>query len=385
MNTDAIKPNNLPTKIIYCQRSGLPLASVTALCSQGWPFLNNVTGTMLHPIYNMELTALIVRLRDKASVAHDAAWFVESHIMDDIRVCMSAIMYSLDAMWLPPAADSFHKIEPSLPATSVAVGSAKRLLDLASWYHYATSKRLSFPLYRATSKNKNLDWSNFKDWLDTAWDIRKEWEEGRSEAERQELLRKRNEALLTVKAEDVYKRVDFNKVWNWIDVQLAANKEYPVGRRETFKSIFMKADTNPEDWTVDDVEDLQFAITECCDIGNEITYFINRRLNNIKAGISAFYSSFTLITHVASDNANPEMSEHEQAKTQQFFSEFDRRVESLESLPPAPKREQFASMAHFLKAQAQHNILARRFEMAKTRTAASTVPTNPANPANTNL
>lgn len=354
----------LPEKTIYCARSGLPLAKVTALCSQGWPFLNTMSGQMIHPLYDLELGVLIHRLKDRESKAQEVGWMLEDSHIKDIAVCMSAIMYRLDAMWMPPSSDSFHKIEPSLPGTSVVVGSAKRLADLASWYHFATSKRMSFPIYRTSKKNSNLGWENFKDWLDTAWLIRDEWEKGRSESERLSLLKKREEALQTVKGEDIYKRIDFQKVWNWIEIQLAAAPQYPAGRRETFKSLFMRGDLSPEDWTTDDVEDLQFAITECCDIGNEITFFINKRLNGIKAGISDFYGSFTLITRVAG-SVNPEETPEEREKTAQFFSDYDSRAANLEELPPEPKRESFASMAKFIQAQAQWRILSRRYEVLR--------------------
>lgn len=355
----------LPEKVIYCTRSGLPLAKVTALCSQGWPFLNNVSGQMIHPVYELELSVLIGRLKERSTKAQEAGWMIDDGYMNDIAVCMSAIMYKLDAMWMPPSTDSYHKIEPSLPLPPIVVGSAQRLVNLASWYHFATSKRMSFPIYRPSKKNENSGWQNFKDWLDTAWEIRDEWEKGRSESERQVLLKKREEALLTVKGEDVYKRIDFQKVWNWIEIQLAADSRYPVGRRATFKELFMKGDMAPEDWTTDDVEDLQFAITECCDIGNEITFFINKRLNGIKAGISAFYGSFTLITRVSGEAGTEGETEEEKQKTAQFFSDFDSRAANLEELPPAPKRESFASMAKFLQAQAQWRILSQRYEVLK--------------------
>lgn len=354
----------LPEKVIYCARSGLPLAKVTALCSQGWPFLNNVSGQMIHPVYELELAVLIARLKERSTKAQEAGWMIDDGYMNDIAVCMSAIMYKLDAMWMPPSAESFHKIEPTLPLPPVVVGSAQRLASLAGWYHFATSKRLSFPIYRPSKKNGNSGWQNFKDWLDTAWEIRDEWEKGRSESERVALLKKREEALLTVRGEDVYKRIDFLKVWNWIEIQLAADPRYPVGRRATFKELFMKGDMSPEDWTTDDVEDFQFALTECCDIGNEIMFFINKRLNGIKANISDFFGSFTLITRVSGD-ANGEETAEEKAKTAQFFSDYDSRAANLEELPPEPKRESFANLAKYMQAQAQWRILKRRFDSLK--------------------
>jgi len=307
----------------------------------------------------MPLSKLIVKLKDHLQLAEQSEWLVKDSELLEVKLCMSAIMHSIDAIWQAPAASKQHV--PSLPSTTVAIGSAARLLNLASWYHYLTSKRLSFPLYRVSVHNNNSEWQNFSSWLDDANSIRDEWEQGRGELETQEELRRRNAALLTVKAENIYKRIDFTKVWNWIDIQIAT--EYVAGRRETFKQLFMKGDVAPEDWVADDVDDLVEAVLTCCDTGNEITHFIHTRLNHIRAIIADFYGSFTLLNTVAKTDAHPDTVQTK--KEQEFFDEIDKKVDSLEALPPAPKRESFASMAHFLKAQAQYNLLVRRWNIRK--------------------
>lgn len=351
-----------PSKIIFCARSGLPLCKVEALCSQGWPFLSSLQNEMIHPLYGMPLDSLLVRLRNGLSAAEEIAWQCYEHEERELQITVSAVMYSLGAMWLPPQG-SVHRIEPSLPAWPVVAGSGKRLLNLASWYHHATSKRMEFPMYRITKTAGNTKWENFSGWLDDAFAIKQEWEKGRASHELNAIAaQKRELASDTVRAEHLYGRVDFRKVWNWIDLQLAQSKDYPAGRRETFKNLFLTGDLRPEEWTTDDVEDLQFAVTECCDIGNEITFFINTRLNGIKAGIVDFFSSFTIISSVGG-SVSLDMSPEEAAKTQEFFGDFDSRAASLAELPPPPKKESFATLALFLKAQAQWNILKRRFDL----------------------
>jgi hypothetical protein len=350
----------LPTKIIYCYRSGVPLANVQALCSQGWPLLNSFQATLIHPIYQMGIAKLIVKLNDHLNIAEKLEWMIKDNDIRDIQLCMSAIMYDLGAMWIAQAESKQHV--PSLPHWPVAVGSARRLMRLAEWYNFATSKRLEFPQYRVSVYNKNTNWENFSSWLEDAETIRDEWENKSRSMARTAELRKRDAALASVKTESIYKRLDFNKIWNWIDIQLAT--EYSQGRRETFKELFMKGDLSPEDWLADDVDDLVEAILKCCDIGNEITHFINTRLNHIRALIADFYSSFTLLNSVSSESStHPDSVQTKQE--QEFFAEFDNKLDNITELPPAPKRDSFASVALFLKAQAQHNILKRRFDARK--------------------
>jgi hypothetical protein len=356
---------SLPTKTINCYRSGVPIAQVTALCSQGWPMLNEFQQVMIHPIYGMNLAKLILKAKEHYTKGEDNAWLGVNHHANELRLCMSAIMYALDCIWQAPQ-DSKHHL-PSLPSFAVAVGSCTRLLNLAAWYHFGTSKRLLFPQYRVSLFNENPNWENFSGWLDTADTIREEWEAGRAENVRQDEVRKRNEALLTVRADSVYKRIDLNKVWAWIEIQMAGNKSYPAGRRETFKNLFMKGDTNPEDWSSDDIDDLVEAILVTCDVGNEIMHFVQTRLRHIREIVVDFYSSFTIIGRVTAEGntAHPDLSPLEQAKQEQLFGEYDRKVASLSELPPPPNRADYASLALFLRAQAQHNILVRRFNLQK--------------------
>lgn len=351
----------LPTKLIACYRSGVPLASVTAVCSQGWPLLTSFQAALLHPIYQMPLSKLVLKLRDHLDVAENTEWSMTDHELSEIKLCMSAIMYDLNAIW-QASQDSKQHIA-SLPATPVAVGSAARLLALASWYHFITSKRLSFPQYRVSKHNNNLEWENFSTWLDDAFEIKTEWESVKNRHEQAEEFRRREAAVQTIKAESIYKRIDFNKVWNWIDIQLADSPAYPLGRRTTFKELFMRGDLAPEDWCADDVDDLVEAILSCCDCGNEITHFINTRLSHIRQIINDFYGSFTLLTAVASDSKLAHPDAQHTAQEAAFFSEIDSKLDSLTALPPAPKRESFASTALFLKAQAQHRLLTRRHSL----------------------
>jgi hypothetical protein len=360
---------SLPVSIINCPRSGLPLAKVEALCSHGWPLLSTLsstTGGILHPIYGFPLERLIGKLRAELQQAEQISWCCMDSEMREIQLSISATMYALDCMWLPhPDAISQRKqLEASLPKWEVCVGSGTRFLALASWFHYATSKRLSFPLYRVSKLNNNLGWENFSAWLDDAFEVKERWEKGRESLKDAEELKLRTEALLTVKAENIYKRIDFMKVWAWIDAQMKASEKYPAGRRETFKTIFLSGDMHPEDWTLDDIEDVQMAVLETCDIGNEIMHFIQKRLKHIRAMIQEFYSSFTILSSNSIGLlANPgEATEEEKKATDAFMSKFDSKLDILSELPPEPKRESFASMGLFIKAQAEWRILKRRFD-----------------------
>ena len=172
---------NQITHTINCYRSGVPLLSATTLCSNGWPLLSSeyLTG-ICHPIYNFPLSKLLITL-DKQIDDLDAWDYsppVDSNLLTETGLTMSAIMYSLECMYEPP-----YGVTPSLPSKAVITGTAKRLLSLASWYHVATSKRMGLPLYSVSKLNNNLQWENYRVWVDDAFTIKAEWSKGRASIE----------------------------------------------------------------------------------------------------------------------------------------------------------------------------------------------------------
>jgi len=333
------------SKIIYCTRSNVPLVHVSIICkSAGWPFLQSLDTQLIHPIYTLSLSALLVRLNHHFKTD---LFLSDPEAQEDVKLCMSAILYELDTL------QSYNI--PSLPSTPVARASGHRLLNIASWYHYETSQRIVFPKYAVSRINNNLNWQNFSSWLDAVDAIKLNWETGKSLHQIENETRLRTVALQTVKAEAIYKRLDFNKIWSWIDIQLQS--AYNEGRRTTFKSIFMEGDVNPELWNADDVDDLSEAILLHCDIGNEITFFIRTRLAKIRKIINDFYGSFTIVSSkddLASEAAGEAAAG---AAEKQLLASFDNM-----ELGPQPLQKDFKTLGLFLKAQAQHNLILRRRE-----------------------
>jgi hypothetical protein len=373
----------IPKKVIYCRLSGLPLAEVTALCSQGWPLLSSFSRILVHPIYSTPLDKLLVRLSSQLLALESREYKAESDTeKQELCLTESAIMHSLDAMWKPPhwehweALERFDKYQPTLPSFPIAVGCGARLLHLASWYHHLSSKRLPLPTFHPASATRNEHWENFSAYLDAAFSVKEEWDKGRDRLVTEEQQKRTADASKEIKSVNIYKRIDFNKVWNWIDAQITQSPKYPAGRRETLKTLFMRGDLDPENWVSDDIDDLAEAVFDLCDQGNEITHFIRQRLNHIRSSINSFYGSFTLLSPASLNSSKSGANEvganalPADAPTQQeteFFESFDSRLANMTELPAAPKRQDFTSLGLFLKAQAQHNILTRRWALLQSK------------------
>lgn len=368
--------------VLYCSRSGLPLADVTVLCSMGQPMVGNLLATQLiHPIYDLPLDPLLVRARKLIVDAEAAEWLLPADNLRELSLCMSAILYSLDVMWLP-AEGSQRKVYPSLPALNVTVGTAARLIKLAHWYHHATSKRMTFPQYHVSKQAGNTEWQNFSGWVDAAYEIKASWSDRKEQLEAEELKRSYDDALKTVRAESIYSKLDMRKVWNWIDIQLAISKKYPLGRRTTFKTLFMDGNLEPSEWLLEDLEDLQLAIMECCDVGNDVMFFVNKRVANIRAVLLDFYGGFTLLTRNVPTDADGQPARNPldalaTPQEQAMMQAFDDLAAGITELPPEPQRASYPTLGTFLKARAEWTILSKRFN------AQPVAPVNAVNAVNT--
>lgn len=337
------------TKEIRCKNSNLLLGYLRVAIVEGhMTYLqSHAESIFLHPFYGLNSTVLIKKLEDSLHHHQELGWLPGEKEKDRLRLLCSALMHNLGCI---------KQSEPSLPRHEIAVASAGRLLGLAKWYFFVSSQRLEFPLYSVSTRNANLEWDNFKYWLDTAYEVRRNWSTVSRQRKQEDTKKAQEEALKQLRGE-VYRAVDKRKVWNWIFLQI---KDYePAGRIETFKELFIEGDLNASNWIKDDVEDLQFVIANRCDLGNEIIFYIRKRLEGIKALIQDFYSGFTLLTKVQQDKfGNDGQTVQEKA----LLDSYDEKAEQLEVLPPAPERKDYATNGLWYKATGEWNILSKRWK-----------------------
>lgn len=346
-------PNSL-TKTIYCHYSGVPLGQLTIMIAEGHLayMQSHSEAIYLHPFYHLSPAVLLRKLEDSLLHAKSVEWKLEEQQQTRLTLLVSALMHSMHVL---------KQDTSSLPSLPIAAASASRLFELAKWFHFSATKRIELPIYSVCKNNENLDWNNFKYWLDTAFEARDSLTTQARQLQIEATKRAQEESLKELKFE-VYRRVDMQKVWNWIELQLADS--YSQGRLITFKQLFLNGDLAIEDWVMDDVDDLREAIFTCCDMGNGIMHFVQKRLNSIGSLIRDFYGSFTLLSQVKDESEDEVSQTLEEAE---FIGGFDARVQNLETLPEPPDRKHFATLGLYLKAQAQYNILARRFSLMKAR------------------
>lgn len=337
------------TKTIFCQNSGVVLANLEVKIFEGQlSYLEAHSEALyLHPFYRVSTIVLIKKLEDCLHQFQEQGWTGSHAEQLRLRLLTSATMFHLD---------SVKQDRATLPSFAVAAASSGRLLGIAKWFFYVSSQRLALPLYSISKLNDNLEWENFKHWLDSAYEVRNSWSSKSRVLKRDAEQKAMSESLKEIKSEH-YRRIDTRKVWNWIELQLEDHT--PAGRIETFKSLFLNGDLEAHEWIMDDVDDIREAVLLYCDKGNEIMFFIQKRLDGIAALVRDFYSGFTLIS---GKKGSTGVDEDQTPQEAMFIGEYDAKAEQLLEMPPPPKRESFESTGLFLKAQAQWNILSKRFK-----------------------
>lgn len=351
--------SSLVSRSLICRRSGLPLAEFQILIQEGYsPLLQEIELLpVLHPFYSIPAVPLLNKLRNTYAQIQDQGFEFAPHLEDKLALLISCLMHSLQLI---------KQEQASLPSNQIALSSAPRLIAFASWYLYVPSRRIPLPWYHISKQNQNLEWDNFRFWLDEAFNKRTEWETKRREREREEELRQTEVALDEIRHREILKKLDLRKIWRWITLQ--CDGKVPAGRLETWKELFLTGDVNCHEWLSEDVQDLQVAILDHCDPGNEIMYFIRERLSAINSLIRDFYGGYVLLGHESQEEFG-ESNGAPTSKELDFLRGFDEKVEILTELPSEPRRVDFATQVLFLKAQANWNILRRRWELHQKRNA----------------
>lgn len=338
------------TKTIYCQNSGVVLANLEVKIFEGQlAYLEAHSDALyLHPFYRLSSIVLIKKLEDCLHQFQEQGWLGSHAEQLRLRLLTSATMFHLD---------SIKQVGTTLPSFAVAAASSGRLLGITKWFFYVSSQRLQLPLYSVSKLNDNLEWQNFKHWIDSAYEVRNIWASKSRELKREAEQHAMSESLKEIKSEH-YRRIDTRKVWNWIALQL--EDQIPPNRLHVYCDLFLNGDLEAHEWTMDDVDEVREAVVQHCDQGNEIMFFIRKRLDGIAALVRDFYSSFTIVRQLSSGNFGAEgVQTPEEIK---FYEDYDSRAAALEVMPPAPKKEDFATLGLFLKNQAQWNILSKRFK-----------------------
>jgi len=346
-----------PTIIIQpvqCALSGVVLGKLEVTMVEGsLPFLQDFgAAKFTHPFFAQSDYNLLKKYKESLDWFNAMEWYDRPDQVNRLQILMSVVMHRMEGI---------KQEYPSVPPWPIVAGSASRLFVAAQWYLIQSSKRSNLPIFSTSRANNNLKWENFRYWLDEVFEVRKQWQSKVHQLEHEAEIVRREDALKTVRHGGM-KRVDNRKVWNWIAIQLCDHVK--IRKLDQYKELFMSGDIDVELWLPEDVDDLVEVIATHCDLGNDIMSYINQRLKAISEHLRSFTSSFTVI---GSASTSLDATAREVEAEKQLFAEYDSAVQSLSELPPEPVQADFATLALFIRAQAQWRILKSRFNSLNKR------------------
>lgn len=327
---------------IYCHRSGTPMISAQLLTTRAWPMVQSMI--LLHPIYDTSSTTLLNRLDQ---IVRTGEWYNEA--IQEAKLLMSAIMWKME---------SIIQRQPSLPADNVTVGCAEHLLNIFTFV-ISRSKPIVLPTYVVTKDNSN--WHNFPTYLAAIDQLIEDYNSKirlTTTAEDQILEDATDEAERAVELNRIYKKLDLKKVWSWIALQL--DGQMLTQNLDSYRELFLNGTNNPTNYVVDDIDDLVTDILKYCDSGNEITFFIHKRLNTLREIVVDFYSGFTIISSSSKEsNVSYDSSLLETPEETLLYQKLDNKLLELGTLTE-PVRSNFANNILYMRAMAEYRLLSKR-------------------------
>lgn len=361
---------SLTKRDIQCRISGVVLGTLDLYLTEGMmAYLTAVDETLFrHPFYGLSWPVLSKKLDEAIQLTEEAKHCELSDWQQKrLQLLVSAMAHSLGTV---------KQDAPCLPPFAVAAGSARRLQVIAKWWNEKTTKRTYLPTLHISRLNGNEGWDNFKYWLDACFDLRNEWATKVRKMEHDAQMREASEDVEEIRQELV-KRIDVTRVWNWIDLQLSEAKDISLNERNRWKRLFLRGDLEPELWHLDDLEDLILAMAEHCDTEHDIMFYIRKRTSGIKALMQDFYNSFNLLSSPSGALPTNDMRTE---KETEFLADFDKQAAALEELPAKPDPSQFTSKGLYLQAEARWNILRNRWEQLTGKKYVRVQPPKPASP-----
>lgn len=259
---------------IFCQRSGLQIGTLELVATAGTlPYLTQwKEGVSHHPVFAMEHQKLLEFARAEwQRLAQRAA---DSEITEPesniLRVCYLAMLHSLD---------SVVQEQPCLPPLSVVQGTIEGLFNLSAWKFFLESKRFRFPTLKISKGNKNLDFSNISDYLDTCFQIKEDYETKVVEAVEKAKIEAAEKALASLRSEWVTP-TSKKMLFQWVRAHLP--EKYHADGQGWLGTLFLGNEKAIVEFEKEDVALFEEILYASCPVGNSIFKAVRERVDQVK-------------------------------------------------------------------------------------------------------
>lgn len=271
---------------LYCQRSGLPIATVEFLTTANTlPYISFWNDSVVyHPVFSMQPNKLLdfsraewQRLAGRA--ADQEISEAESNIL---RVSFLAMLHSLE---------SVKQESPALPPLQVVQDNIEQLFNLAAWKFFLESKRFKFPTFSLSKLNSNLDFSTVRAYIETCLDAKKDYESRVSEAVEKEKIAAAEKALAALRSEWVTP-VSKRLLWQWVKSHLP--EKYQPDGEGWLATIFLGSDRAILDFEAEDIALAVEIIYSSCPVGSSVFKAVKERLAAVEEVWKQHYEAWEI-------------------------------------------------------------------------------------------
>jgi hypothetical protein len=225
----------------------------------------------LHPVFSMEYSKLLEFTRSEWNRLFSRAVNDELTQAEQDILCVSylALLHKLDCI---------RQDVPALPPLHVVQNTIERLFHLAYWKFHLQSQRFKFPVLHISKYNENAGFTEIGHYLDTCFDIKKEYETKVNEISEKAKIRVAEEAIKKLAGEWVTP-VSKKLLWRWVRAHLP--DKYQADAEGWMGTIFLGSDNTVLDFDEDEIKLAEEIIVSSCPAGTGVMFAVRTRLDHI--------------------------------------------------------------------------------------------------------
>ncbi len=281
-------PSTKPSISLVCARSGLRLgdfqpADYSSLGTS--PFVAQWKKTsFLHPVFNLSFSDVC-----RKAVA---CWMLEKqgdkrYTMQYKQLLMLALLHSSGCI---------KQDIPALPTPKAVELHFAKLIDIMSWKLDVDSERLQLPRfhvwYGARGENGSDPFVTLDAWVAACETVREEYETVTRTKKAAAKEKARALALRSIRA-SLYTDISLRRLWNWLEAQVDSME---MSNNAELESLFFCADSNISAWELEDIQALEDLFIANCELGNSISYEVQKRISYLRSQREAYADAFEIVT-----------------------------------------------------------------------------------------
>lgn len=318
MENVATEKYNIP---LVCARSGLFLGKFvpnsglakTTPYVKGWK-----TATFLHPIYSQTLSELLHRAMACYQLEKTGT---TQFPLQHKQLLMSAMLHASGCIVQDVA---------GLPNEKITETHFAGVIEMLGWRQDVSSDRLHFPRLHIWKGAAHEDVGNlFRGvpvWLGACAAVQDEYNTV-VRTKQKEAKKKAHALAMKNIRRAMYDDISLRRLWTWIAAYVPHAE---VENNPDYKLLFFSSEGQIQNWTHEDIDNLESVFLEHCETGNSVSHEVSKRLNQLREWLHLYEDTF----EIAIDT--------EQYKDQRGI--------------PEPLRADFKNNASFLVAQAKWNL-----------------------------